>query len=336
MTERRWLFLIASSALAIILIFLLFRVGRIDVWAMLRQLQSVNRIAFAKLTLLTALHIYLSNQKWRSVDAALRHSSDSAPSRPASFALTSVGVTLGLFLPVQLTTASARTLGTFVHGKALRRGTAGTLFEQSFDVLIAVFLAVASAITRIFRGAATVWLASAAAMTALALLSVGPMIRLVQRLAASYAARAATLHGWSGSVLRKLAELQHSGILSAGLARRLAMLSAIRFVIQVLMAGQAAEAIGVHIPLWHLGAAIPFVLIACVIVVTPGGIGVNELSYATVLNMFGTPLTVGAQWALANRFLVAASCLVVTACAAAILFMRKITASISCGVAEDH
>ena len=100
-----------------------------------------------------------------------------------------------------------------------------------------------------------------------------------------------------------------------------------RFAIQVLMAGQTAEAIGVHIPLWHLAAAMPFVIIACVIVVTPGGLGVNELSYATTLHLFGTPLNVGAQWALANRFLVASSCFVVAACAVAVLGLTRIMAA---------
>ena len=93
-------------------------------------------------------------------------------------------------------------------------------------------------------------------------------------------------------ILRSLAGLQQSGVLNASLARQLMLLSAGRFTIQVLMAGQAAEAIGVNIPLWHLAAAMPFVIIACVIVVTPGGLGVNELSYATTLHMFGTPLNV--------------------------------------------
>ncbi len=92
------------------------------------------------------------------------------------------------------------------------------------------------------------------------------------------------------------------------------------------MAGEAARAIGVSIPLWHLAAAMPFVIIACVIVVTPGGLGVNELSYATMLHLFGTPLHVGAQWALANRFLVASSCFVVAACAAAALGLTKMLA----------
>ena len=71
----------------------------------------------------------------------------------------------------------------------------------------------------------------------------------------------------------------------------------------------------------------PFVIIACVIVVTPGGLGVNELSYATTLHLFGTPLNAGAQWALANRVLVASSCFVVAACAIALLGLTRIMAA---------
>jgi len=124
--------------------------------------------------------------------------------------------------------------------------------------------------------------------------------------------------------LKSIAGLQQSGLLNPSLARQLMSLSAARFAIQVLMAGETAQAIGVHIPLWHLAAAMPFVIIACVIVVTPGGLGVNELSYATTLHLFGTPLNVGAQWALANRVLVASSCFVVAACALALLGLTRI------------
>ena len=98
------------------------------------------------------------------------------------------------------------------------------------------------------------------------------------------------------------------------------------------MAGEAAQAIGVDIPLWHLAAAMPFVIIACVIVVTPGGLGVNELSYATMLHLFGTPLHVGAQWALANRVLVASSCFVVAACALALLGLANLRRGIRTGI----
>jgi len=45
--------------------------------------------------------------------------------------------------------------------------------------------------------------------------------------------------------------------------------------------------------------------------VTPGGIGVNELASVTALKLFGTPLSIAAQWAVANRILCTASCFLV-------------------------
>ena len=153
-------------------------------------------------------------------------------------------------------------------------------------------------------------------MIALAMLAVGPVVRLVRNQVVSLTSGTGVPRN---RILRSIADIHQSGLLSEDLARKLMALSATRFVIQALMAAQAAKAIGVQIPLWHLAAAMPFVIIACVVVVTPAGLGVNELSYATALHMFGTPLAIGAQWALANRFLVASSCFVVAACATALL-----------------
>jgi uncharacterized membrane protein YbhN (UPF0104 family) len=98
-------------------------------------------------------------------------------------------------------------------------------------------------------------------------------------------------------------------------------LSTLRFVVLVLMAGETTETIGANVPLWHLAAAIPFVVLSSALAVTPGGLGVNELTYATALSFFGTPLPAAAQWALANRFLVAAASFAVAICAAGILFL---------------
>jgi uncharacterized membrane protein YbhN (UPF0104 family) len=230
--------------------------------------------------------------------------------------------------------SAARTLGTYFHGKAFKRGTGGTLFEQSFDVLIVGFLVIASFVTRMVGGGGELWLFCALAMTALAWVAIGPAVGLIRQRVDELAARTVAS---PNRIMRTLAGLQQSGILQASLARQLMLLSAGRFTIQVLMAGQAAEAIGVNIPLWHLAAAMPFVIIACVIVVTPGGLGVNELSYATALHMFGTPLNVGAQWALANRFLVASSCLVVAACAIAVLgFTKMMTAGATVKIMQEE
>jgi uncharacterized membrane protein YbhN (UPF0104 family) len=316
MKLRRSFLWATSAALTVFLIVLLIKISKLNLHVTVQQLRIVSWISFTKLVLLTAVHVYLSSLKWRRVDAHLRHSSETAPSRTLSYALTSTGVVLGLILPVQLSMSAARTLGTYFHGRALRRGTGGTLFEQSFDVLIVGFLAIASGITRFYRGGGAMWMTCALGMTGFALLAVGPAVQLVRRQLAAFNARAV---GPQNRLLRSIANLPQSGLLKPGLGRELMGLSAARFTIQVLMAGVTADAIGVHIPLWHLAAATPFVIIACVIVVTPGGLGVNELSYATTLHMFGTPLNVGAQWALANRILVTSSCLVVVIFAVSLL-----------------
>jgi uncharacterized membrane protein YbhN (UPF0104 family) len=324
MNVRRSFLWSASAALTIFLVVLFLKVSKLDFRVTIQQLRSVSWVSFATLVLLTTFHVYLSSLKWRCVDARLRRPADSAPTKTMSFALTSMGVALGQILPVQLSMSAARTLGTYFHGRALRRGTGGTLFEQTFDVMIVGFLAIASAVTLFFKGGGVVWTVCAIAMAACALLAVGPVVRLIRWQVNALHARTVAPQN---RILRSLAGLHDSGLLDAGLGRQLMALSLARFMIQVLMAGQAAVAIGIHIPLWHLAAAMPFVIIACVIVVTPAGLGVNELSYATTLHLFGTPLQVGAQWALANRFLVASSCFVVAACAAGGLGLAKMLAA---------
>jgi uncharacterized membrane protein YbhN (UPF0104 family) len=321
MNLRRTFLWATSAVLTVFLVVLLIKVSKLNLHVTVQQLRSVSWPSFAKLALLTALHVYLSSLKWQRVDSSLRHSSDSSPSKTMSYALTSTGVALGQILPVQLSMSAARTLGTYFHGRALKRGTGGTLFEQAFDVLIVGFLAIASGVTRFYRGGGMMWTVCAVTVTGLAMLAVAPAVKLVRARVISLNARPEPPHN---RILNSIANLQQSGLLHPALARQLMGLSAARFFIQVLMAGETAQAIGVHIPLWHLAAAMPFVIIACVIVVTPGGLGVNELSYATTLHLFGTPLNVGAQWALANRILVASSCFVVAACAIATLGLTRI------------
>jgi uncharacterized membrane protein YbhN (UPF0104 family) len=269
---------------------------------------------------LNSLLVYISTEKWRNIDAAWRRPSDSVPSRATSYALTSVGLAIGMFLPVQVAMATARTLGTSAHGSALKRGTAGTLLEQGFDLLTVGFLAVASGITWLYHGAAMTWVLSAAATLALALLAVGPCIRVIRRVAAWCDASAALPRN---RFLQNIWDLQHSGLLSPGVARRLVVLSALRFSALVLMSTQTAAAVGLHIPLWQMAAAIPLVIFATLIAITPGGLGVNEFTCAAALKAFGTPFSTGAQWAIANRILVAMSYFFVAACALIVLYVTQ-------------
>jgi uncharacterized protein (TIRG00374 family) len=322
MKLRRILLAIASVALAAVLIILIIQIGNIDLHSTWHEIERARHSALIGLVLLNILLIYLSTEKWRSVDAALRHTSDPVPSRTAAFGFTSAGMALGQVLPVQLGMTAARTFGTHFYGSALKRGAAGTIFEQSFDVIIVGFLAVASAATRVFGGHGMMWLVAAAGMIALEWLAVGPLIRIAQWIA-SWLAQALAHRNWLSANLQSFFDLLQSGVLSETLTRRLVILSAARFVVVVLMAGETAAAVGAPIPLWHLAAAVPFAYLACAIAATPGGIGVNELTLAGVLKMFGTPFSVAAPWVLANRVLGVASCFLVASFAAILMGVRK-------------
>ncbi len=236
---------------------------------------------------------------------------------------------LGLILPVQVGMAVARTIGTHTYGRALKRGTAGTVFEQGFDLMVVFFLAFASWFTWVSGSGGVAWLLSAIVMVAVSVLSVGPAISLALWTFRFAASQSASLKNQPAPIEMKLqhrakkiltdavrgfADLQHLGLIQVQLARRLVLLSAARFSIICLMANQTALAIGGHISLWHMSAAMPFVSITNVIGITPGGIGVNELTSVSVLHLFGTPLVVASEWALANRFIATGSYFVVAIC----------------------
>jgi len=323
MLLRRAFLMLVSLVLGVGLVVLLIRLGQIDLRLTLHQLKTVSPMAFAKLILLNVLLVFLSTEKWLSVDAALRSPSDAVPSRGTAFVMTSAGLALGLVLPVQLGMTAARTLGTYFYGSPFKRGTAGTVLEQSFDVLIICFLAVSSGVTWFFRGKAIMWTTCAAGMSMVALRTVGPSMRLIRRFVSYLASRVGS-DNRVGMALKNLSEL---GVLSSGVARRLVMLSTVRFGVVALMAWQTAHAINAGISLWQMSAMTPFVVVANVLAITPGGIGVNELTSVTALRLFGTSLVVAAQWSIANRILMIASCLAVAACAAVINGIRNIVVS---------
>ncbi|HEV2248009.1 MAG TPA: lysylphosphatidylglycerol synthase transmembrane domain-containing protein [Terriglobia bacterium] len=326
MKLRRILLGVVSAAVSVALIILIIRIGNIDLHATWQDIARAKPSALVKLVLLNILLIWLSTEKWRSVDAALRHTSDPVPSWIDAFGFTSAGMALGQVLPVQLGMTAARTFGTHFYGSALKRGAAGTLFEQSFDVLIVGFLAVASAATWFLGGGGMMWLISAAAMIALELLAVGLLLRLAHWIA-SRLGRELANRNWLRGNLQSFFELVQSGVLSETLTRRLVILSAARFVVVVLMAEETAEAVAAPIPLWHLAAAVPFVYLAAAVAATPGGIGVNELTLAGALKMFGTRFSVAAPWVLVNRVLGVASCFFVALVAAILMGVKRLTSA---------
>ena len=264
MKLRRIALFLVSVVLAIGLTLLLIRLGKVNLRLTWHQLERVSAVDFIKLVLLNCLLVYLSTEKWRSIDVALRRSSDFVPSRIASFFISSAGMALGLILPVQLGMVHlARTIGTNINGRALKRGTVGTLFEQGFDFMIVALLSVASAVTWLCKGGGIMWIACATVIAAFALLAVGPTI-CVSEWFCRYTSKSVIhessywrpewLNNSARRALRRISEFQNSGFVNARLARRLVVLSAARFAVVVLMASQTAKAIDAAIPLWHMAA----------------------------------------------------------------------------------
>lgn len=312
------LWTMASIAMGAALIYSLISFAKIDPRVTLHQLSAANRIAFVRLMLLMALHIFLSSQKWRLMDAVLCRPGDKALSRSAFFAFTSIGVALGQILPA-MGMVIARVFGTKFHGRAVTRGSVAALVDQGSDFLLVCFLIPASVITRIFAPGPIAWIALAAVMAGILLVTASLMIGMVRHFAAYLIDRGAASRRWC----RALNDTLQSGLLDASLVRKLLSLSMLRFAVLVFMAGETSRAIGAAVPLWELAASMPFVVVATAVAITPGGIGLNELTYTTGLTTFGTPLALAAQWALANRVLTAAAAFGVAGCTLITLLLWK-------------
>lgn len=320
MKKRDWLLAATSCVAGALFLLLAVKAGKLDFSVTVAQLRSASPVPVAMLLLLTAFHIFLSAQKWRCVDAALRTPADGVPSMRVSYGMTAVGVALGQVLPLQIGVVTARTIGAQCFGRGLSRGTLGSIFEQGFDVVIMALLAVASCVTVLSHGGAVTWTLVGGCMVTFAFFAAKPVVGWIHRIALS----AAGPQFFQWRIARQVVALCNAGFLNPLLARKLIILSAARFVVQVLMAQEVSLAIGAQIPIWHLAASIPLVILACVIVLTPGGIGISELSFAGVLHVLGTPVHTGAQWALASRVLISSSCFVVAAMALVVLGIAKL------------
>ena len=150
--------LLASAVLAAILLALLFEFTDLDLAAIGRLLLGANPRAFAAIVLLLGLNNVLAGEKWRLIAVRVQQDDGRPMPRLLYFAFTSIGVALGQFLPAQLTLVFSRSLGAHLYGgRPLARGAVATLFDYFFDLLVAVFFALSSALVLVSGGGAGTW-----------------------------------------------------------------------------------------------------------------------------------------------------------------------------------
>jgi hypothetical protein len=292
--------LLASAVLAVILLALLFACTDLDLAAIGRLLSGTRPQAFAEIVLLLGINNALAGEKWRLIAMRLQPDADRRMPRLLYFAFTSIGVALGQFLPAQLTLVVSRSIGAhFYGGRPLVRGALATVFDYFFDLLVAGFFALSSALVWVSGGGAGTWALCALAIAIAGFLLYGAAARLAVGAARSLGA------GGGGRFRRFCTSLALSPLLAPEIGRRLLAISTVRFAVLVLMGAASGNAVGLDVPVWRLAASLPFAVIANALAITPGGLGINEWTVSSALFALGTPFQLAAQWAVVNRALVA-------------------------------
>jgi uncharacterized membrane protein YbhN (UPF0104 family) len=302
---------IASGMLALALLIALAKLARVDFAQLLRLLAEVRPVPVLALVMLTSLHVLLAGEKWRLVERRLAPGAEH--SRRLCFCFTAIGMAAGQVLPMQVATALTRSFGShLVAGSGAIRGAVATVFEQMFDLMVIALCGLVS-VYCVWSGDLGWWTAGAAAVVVLGCVLVGPACGA----AAAAANWLATTQSIMGARIGRFGHaLAQSGLLDARLTRRLFALSVLRFAVLWLMAVATTHAVGLDISGVQLAAALPLVVLATALAVTPGGIGVNEWAFAGALTAFGVDFETATQCALVNRVLVAVAALIVGAAGA--------------------
>ncbi len=297
---------IASGVLALVLLIALIAISRVDLTRVLRLLADVKLLPFLALVLLTGVHVLLAAEKWRLVERRIAPGAEL--SRRLCFCFTAIGAAVGQVLPMQVATALVRSLGSrLVTGSGAIRGAFATVFEQMFDIVVVSLCGLAS-IYCLWSGDLDWWAAVAGGAIAIGAALVGPMIGI----AAAATKWLATGHSATGGRIGRFGRaLAESGLFGERLTRRLILLSVLRFMVLWLIAIASAHAVGLNISNVQLAAALPFVVLAMALAVTPGGIGTNEWTFAAGLTAFGVDFETATQYALVNRALVAIAVLAI-------------------------
>ncbi|HEY1545845.1 MAG TPA: lysylphosphatidylglycerol synthase transmembrane domain-containing protein [Xanthobacteraceae bacterium] len=308
MRHRPLVITVASSALAVVLVIALIKVAHVDVRRLLGLLAAARPLATAVLVLLAAFHILLAAEKWRLVEQRVVPGSELP--RRLCFSLTAIGAAVGQIVPMQVATALSRSLGAHLAtGSGAVRGALATVFEQMFDIVVVCLLGLLSA-GCLWRGDAGWWGAGAVATFAVGFMLVPRVFGMMAAITELLAKLPTVLGARIGNLSRALARY---GLFEARLARRLFVLSALRFVMLWLMTIVATHAVGLNISSVQIAAALPFVVLAMALAVTPGGVGVNEWTFVAALVAFGVDLETATQCALVNRLLVGFAVLMVGA-----------------------
>lgn len=222
------------------------------------------------------------------------------PTIASSFQTTVVGALSGFLLPPQFGTAAARWAVAAKDGSPASWAVRSTVYEQLFDVLVLLAAGSAGLTCLMFAASTTVTVFAVGLSLALVLILAQPVLRVtaqVVRKLAEYivswgvGAEATAL----GFFLTRAAQMPSTRIIP------LLVYSIVRLLLQM-MHGVALASVFAPMARAHLVAAgIPASIMAFVIPVSPGGLGVAEWTWSGLLVLAGATQLAAANTALSNR-----------------------------------
>ena len=299
---------------AVVLMIPLAHTGHLDAARLADLTLSARPGPLLAVLVCLALSTWLSAVKWRLT---------SATDGGTAYALTALGVALGQVLPLNFATGLARTIGARVTGDlGMLRAAGTTAYEQIFDIATVVVLAAAAGVTWLVGGDATAWAMLAVVASAIGWGLTGSLTARLSRWAGGCSDPGENRGASQGVVRRLVAAIHASGCIEPGLARRLYLLSVVRFVLLVGMCHASARAVGLEIAPWQLGAALPFTILAMAVAPLPGGLGVFEWSLSGALVLFGVPVETAVHWVVINRLLAIGASVLVGLSGCAVLLAR--------------
>lgn len=291
---------LAGAVLGAVLLAIFFRRSPVPWSEMLEALRAVEPWGLVLVFATTALHCMLTAWKWRFVT---RLTATGADLGAGYYLYTALIALFSQMLPVQIAVMAGRSLALRAHHRVpVRRGAAGAIHDQVFDILVP--LVVLPPALLYFLGKIG---SAGAALSSLALLIAGGIAFAV--LGGAFFSRAARVlpilsrpappPGAGGGSFVRLYEGRALAALYA--------LSAVRFLNLVLRAWLVARSVGLDVGLDLMLYCNALVTCALLLGFVPGALGVVEWGWVATLSAFGVDGPAAFQYAIASRIVIVAT-----------------------------
>lgn len=313
-----------SFCLGIALILLLSFFLDYDLLEIPSEIVRTNLFFVALIALSTLFHFWITALKWRLVTESIAPEADF---RGKYFLYTSLNHLAAQVIPHPISTLSVRSLSLrFGAQLPLRKGALSSVYDLFFDLTITVLALFASilALTGLLNPIQAIM------FFLLELILCGTAISLfTKRLVLSFlriGSRVPMLRGVMKKSMLSADSLEEKDLPLLGVQQtaRLFVLSIIRYGNLVLRTWLVIPASGLALAFYPVAFALPVILLASIISITPANLGITEWTWVGVLIAFSVASAVAVKYALLRRILILFSILLINAGVLIFMLLKRL------------